>query len=93
MAGIVHRYHHLVEEDTVKGYMLSVKNHWSNTPMKNCMLAFGLGMLILGRLQTLSGQSFNGEPKGVTVCLWKNRSSLVCASMHLGLSTKLVVTI
>ena len=51
----------LVEEDTVKGYMLSVQNHWSNAPLKNCMLDFALGMLILGSLQTLSGQSFKNQ--------------------------------
>lgn len=77
----------LVEEDTIKVCMLSVQNICSNTLLENCTVASALGMLILRALQTLMGQNSNGEPNRVTVCLWKNRSSLLCASMHLGLST------
>lgn len=81
--------HDLVGEGTVKGQ----PNHWSNTPLRNCMLGFALGMLILSTLQNLSGQNFNAEPEGVLLCLWKSSASLLCTSMCLGLSTKLLVTI
>uniref|UniRef100_A0A665TUD3 DDE Tnp4 domain-containing protein n=1 Tax=Echeneis naucrates TaxID=173247 RepID=A0A665TUD3_ECHNA len=41
-----------LSQDTVKGCMLSMQNHWSNTPLKNCTLAFALGMLMLSTLKT-----------------------------------------
>uniref|UniRef100_A0A3Q1G5V3 Putative nuclease HARBI1 n=1 Tax=Acanthochromis polyacanthus TaxID=80966 RepID=A0A3Q1G5V3_9TELE len=53
----------LVEEGTVKGRMLSVQSHWSSTLLKNCMLAFALGLLILSTLQTLSRQKLQRRTK------------------------------
>lgn len=92
MAGIVHRHYQFGRRGYRQRVYVERITPQSNTPLKNFMVSFALGMLILSTLQTLSGHTFSAGPKGVRICLQKNSVSLFCTSMHLGLSTKWFVT-